>query len=721
MGDDRVGVNSRFLSIGGTPRIPVSGELHYSRVPRPRWAERLRLMRSGGLTAVASYVPWLHHEERRGEARFDGNLDVAAFADLCAESGLDLVLRIGPWIHAEARNGGFPDWVQAAPVRHRTDDPAYLALVAEWFGRLAAQVGGRRLFAVQLENELYDQPAHLLTLKRLAIEAGLRAPLWTATAWGGARLPEQQIMPLYGGYGDGFWTDADAPWDPTFRAHFLFSHVWDDPGIGADLRAAPATGGSTTSALFPPATCELGGGMPSAYHRRPWQSGLDIAAVAHCKIGNGSVWQGYYMFAGGTNPPGEHGMQESHATGYPNDMPRLGYEFHGPIGESGLLNEAHALLRAQHAFLDAFGPALAAAPSTLPSVLPSGVEDTETLRWAVRGPFVFIAWHQPHIPLPDYRAAQFTVDDMVFPSRPVDIPVGTLARWPAGLDVAGVRVDWATASALTVLPGPVPTLVLCAEPGVPAEISIDGVVRQVEPSREPIRLGIDVLVLPAPDARICWVAPGGRLLLSTEDLGWDAEGRISLRSASSPSVLVYDPVARSFGELPLRGGPAGSTVDVVVSVVRDAGEVPEVYGTFGGRQSAPPPDVFDELAAVYRLDVPERADLLRIDWAGDVAELRVDGRTVADRFWNGAPWAVDLRDLPRGGITLHVLPIAAGNPVHLPAAATARRAAAPGRLGTVDAVRAEVRNHWAEVCGRATVPGDEDLRCTQIGGPFHRR
>ena len=237
MGNDedvRAGLSltDRFLHRAGQPWIPVSGELHYSRVPRDRWAERLRLMRSGGLTVVSSYVPWIHHVPERGTPRFDGNRDVAAFVDLCRAGGLEVVLRIGPWVHGEIRNGGFPDWVQRAPVAHRTDDPAYLELVREWFGQLGAALAGRctpaTVLAVQLENELYDQPDHLVTLKRLAREAGLSAPLWTATAWGSAKLPPDEVMPLYGGYGEGFWTDAGAPWDPTFRQHFFFSHTWDD-------------------------------------------------------------------------------------------------------------------------------------------------------------------------------------------------------------------------------------------------------------------------------------------------------------------------------------------------------------------------------------------------------------------------------------------------------------------------------------------------------------
>jgi beta-galactosidase len=703
--DARPGVEltSRALLRDGVPVIPVSGELHYSRVPRSRWRTRLRQMRAGGVTVVASYVFWLHHVPVAGAPRFDGNLDVAAFADLCAAEEMDLILRIGPWCHGETRHGGFPDWVQLSSVRHRTDDPAYLAMVREWFGQLGAHLDGRSFLGIQLENELYDQPQHLVTLKSLARAAGMSAPLWTATAWGSAALPPEEVMPLYGGYGDGFWVDADAPWDPTFRDHYFFSHVWDDPGIGADLRhsTSPITASSALSPLFPPATAELGGGMGTAYHRRPRPSALDVAAVAHCKIGNGSAWQGYYMYAGGTNPPGTH---ESHDTGYPNDLQRLGYDFHAPIGEAGVLAPSHAQLRLQHAFLAAFGSSLAEMPSSLPVVRPSGVEDSQTLRWALRSDgdsgFLFIAWHQPHVPLPTYRGARFQVDSLVLPSRPVDVPAGTLARWPLGLTVGGVRLDWVTASAVTVLPGP--TLVLTASSGVPVEYAIDGVAHALTPSRTPVRLaGLDLLVLPASDAELAWVCSDGpagrRLLLSAAELSWGPSGLIS---SDGPDVLVYDPVGGRFDPLRLPPGAVdggGRAEAVAVSPERAAARaVPVAYGKFDGRQSAPGPDVFDELAAVYRLELPEWAAtpecdaLLRIGWAGDVGQFRVDGRVVTDRFWDGSEWIVSLRDVGyRAGsrVSLHLLPLAAGSPVWLPGEARERLLGSDGQLLALDYVR----------------------------------
>lgn len=746
---DRVRVTSRFMEIDGKPAIPVSGELHYSRVPRARWEERLRLMRAGGITVVATYIFWIHHERTEGKARFDGGLDVGAFVRLCAEVGLDVVLRIGPWCHGEVRNGGFPDWVQSAPVRHRTNDPAYLALASAWFHKIGEQLQGltgpgSNVIGIQLENELYDQPDHLLELKKLARNSGLSAPVWTATAWGGAELPRGEVLPLFGGYGDGFWVDADAPWDPTFREHYFFSHVWDDPGIGADIRAKLGTGAGapaprTPSDLFPPATCELAGGMATAYQRRPWPRGLDVAAVAHNKIGNGSAWQGYYMFAGGTNPADD--LQESQSTGYPNDLPRFDYDFHAPIGAAGRPGESFHALRKQHAFLGAFGDRLAQMPSTLPTEMPAGIEDTQTLRWALRSDgqagFVFITWHQPHVPLSTYRGARFEVmldgGPVSFPGSAVDIPAGTIAHWPVNLEVAGATLEWATASPLTLLepsaedPDSLPTLVLAAEPGIPVELcfaagtevhgagSADAAGAYRMPAAEPSVITalaggaqLDVLVLPAGTAGKAWVLDrvGSReLILSAGPVWLDGSHRLAGRSLGGPEVMRYHPGARQFMDVGFditRRAPG--TPEVAAVMIRPAGPVPPTYGSAANRAAAPEPEVIDELAQTYTLSFPDNAlsgthTQLDIRWAGDVARLLVDGEAVADRFWDGSPWVVEVSDAgirPGADVRLQILPLSPHAKVGLPAGAQQRRASVPGDLVALDSLALAIWSDWRE-------------------------
>lgn len=707
---------NRAFFTAGTGVVPVSGEIHFSRVPRERWAERLQAMKALGITHAATYVFWNHHVPVRGRADFTGGLDVAGFIDACADAGLDVVLRIGPWAHGESRNGGFPDWVQQAPVLHRTDDPAYLELVREWFGQLAAALDGRAvpggaITAIQLENELYDQSQHLVTLKALAREAGMSAPLWTATGWGGADLPDGEVLPVFGGYADGFWADPDAPLDPTFRAHFFPSHDWDDPGVGADVRASQGIAAATAAASatadlhgFAPATCELGSGMATAYHRRPRLTPCDVAALAHNKIGNGSAWQGYYMFSGGRNPGPD--LQETIASGYPNDLPEFGYDFHAPIGQSGDLDGSAALLRDQHAFLATFGPLLAGMTSSLPDERPRDLDDRTTLRWALRSNetsgFAIITHHQPHdqvAPVPDASLqVYFATDVVTLPT--VTIPAGTLARWPLRLPVGEAIVEWATASALTVLPGDVPTLVLREDAGIAPVIQIGESVSSLTAGTHEFP-GMRVLLVGAEDP--IWVidTPAGRRLLRTEnDI---AATPTVVRTRGIDAVEEYRPDLRGWDVIATTA-PASTLSPVRITTSREASTPATDYGFGGVRHRAPGADVLDTAAAIFVVDLPAGATaadadaVLDIDWAGDVAQLRVDDRVVDDRFWDGSRWSVALADVgarETSRITLHVLPISRENSVWLaPEPAARRRAATEAGLSAVDAITLRGRGSW---------------------------
>jgi hypothetical protein len=78
---------------------------------------------------------------------------------------------------------------------------------------------------------------------------------------------------------------------------------------------------------------------------------------------------------------------------------------------------------------------------------------------------------------------------------------------------------------------------------------------------------------------------------------------------------------------------------------------------------------------------------LVVEWAGDVATLEVDGRTVADRFWDGTPWLVDLDAAgvaADSDVALRILPLHPDSEIHLPEAAAARRRAHDGPLGSLD-------------------------------------
>ncbi|MHA5052941.1 beta-galactosidase [Streptomyces sp. SD15] len=737
---DPIEVTSRYLTRGGRPWFPVSGEFHYSRHPARHWEEELLKMKAGGVTVVAAYVIWIHHEEVEGRVRFDGDRDLRRFAELCARHGLDFIARIGPWCHAEVRNGGLPDWLLARACTPRTDDPAYLEPVRGWFAAIAEQLRGLDrahggpIVAIQIENELYDQPGHLLTLKRMAQDAGLSAPLWTSTAWGGVQLPPDELLPLYGGYTEAFWTEADGGWPETCRKHFFFTHQRDDEGIGADLRPTTVRGGDPAPTdRFPWATCELGGGMAVAYHRRPRVEPDDVGALGLTKIGCGSVWQGYYMFHGGTNPLGELStLQESHATDYPNDLPVLTYDFQAPLGEYGQVRPSYHELRLQHLLLADFGPLIAPMESVLPERQPSGQSDRDTLRWAVRSDgtagFLFVNNHQPHEPLPAHPGTTFTVDfpdapALTFPSTPVTVPTGAYFCWPLRLDVAGLRLDWATAQPVCTLDDSGRTvLVLAATDGIAVELALDadtvtsvdapsGSVTQADDRIliTGLRPGTDalvqaktadghdvgLLVLDAATARTAYrgVAWGAeRLVLSPDSVVFDHDELRVHGSAARPSLAVLPSPRRP---LTVAGSPLSATADGVftryttgtdegaggqdtalaATLVRPAGPPPETVTGPLGRASAPADQHFAASAAEYRVDIPgelpREGTLLRIHWTGDVGRAYVGDALVADQFFSGRVWDIGLDRLPADdlrthGLRLRLLPLAADAPVYVP-------------------------------------------------------
>ncbi|MET8974364.1 beta-galactosidase [Streptomyces sp. NPDC004539] len=724
---DPVEITSRWLTRGGKPWFPVSGEFHYSRYPKGGWEEELLKMKAAGVTAVASYVIWIHHQETPDAPRFDGDLDLRRFAELCARHGLDFIPRIGPWSHAEVRNGGLPDWVFARVDAARTDDPAYLALVQPWFEAIAAQLAGLDrasggpIIAIQIENELYDQPGHLLTLKRMAQQAGMDAPLWTSTAWGGVQLPGDELMPLYGGYPETFWTEADGGWPDTCRKHFFFTHQRDDEGIGADLR--PTTVRGVDSAVyaerFPWATCELGGGMAVAYHRRPRVTAADIGSLGLTKIGCGSVWQGYYMFHGGTNPA--PGLQESHATGYPNDLPVLTYDFQAPLGEYGQYRDSYDELRLQHLLLAEFGERIAPMESVLPLELPTGQHDGETLRWAVRtdgeSGFLFVNNHQPHGELAEHPGTTFVVGGLSFPSEPFTVPQGAYFCWPFRMEFGGLRVEWATAQPVcTVQDGDRTVLVLAATEGVPVEVALgagvevnavpegaetgpafeDGsgvLVTGIRPgtaARIGTGMGTDLLVLDAATARTAYKGYAWgteRLVLSTEGVVFDThrdEVRLHGRTPGSRESVSFavlpapERMPKGEGTTEARdgvftrytlSGSADPAPVPAVELLRPAGDPPPATTGVLQRASAPADEWYERSAAVHEVRVPphDHAGVLRLHWRGDVARAYAGGRLVADQFYSGRPWDIGLDLLPEGEpLTVRVLPADPTAQVYLP-------------------------------------------------------
>ncbi|WP_263408581.1 glycoside hydrolase family 35 protein [Terriglobus tenax] len=175
----------------GQPYRILSGEIHYARVPRAYWRQRLRMARAMGLNTITTYVFWNLHEPRPGVYDFSGQNDVAEFIREAQQEGLNVILRPGPYICAEWEFGGYPAWLlKQKDTVVRSSDPKFMEPVTRWMHRLGKelaplQVGnGGPIIAVQVENEygsFSDDHAYMEQIHHLVQESGFtKALLYTA-------------------------------------------------------------------------------------------------------------------------------------------------------------------------------------------------------------------------------------------------------------------------------------------------------------------------------------------------------------------------------------------------------------------------------------------------------------------------------------------------------------------------------------------------------------
>lgn len=180
--------DSTFL-LDGKPFQIISGELHYPRVPKEAWRQRMKMAKAMGLNTIGTYVFWNLHEPEKDRFDFEGNNDIAAFVKTAGEEGLYVILRPSPYVCAEWEFGGYPYWLQKEKgLTVRSKDPAYLAEYKKYIDAIGKQLAGYQInhggniLMVQIENEYgsYGSDKEYLEInKRMFIEAGFDGLLYT--------------------------------------------------------------------------------------------------------------------------------------------------------------------------------------------------------------------------------------------------------------------------------------------------------------------------------------------------------------------------------------------------------------------------------------------------------------------------------------------------------------------------------------------------------------
>ena len=428
---ERIEVNSYYMSVGGKPVIPVMGEFHYSRYPECQWEEEILKMKAGGVTVIPTYVFWSIHEEKEGVFNWEGNRNLRKFLSLCQKHNMWTVVRIGPFCHGEIRNGGLPDWLFAKPLEIRSNDANYLKYVKRLYEEIGRQLeglyykDGGTIIGTQIENEHQHSAApwgitypgepkdmtsatydanitmigvsvqdkkittadlgdlHMKTLKKMAEEAGIQTPLYTATGWGNAAVIGEEAIPVTAAYTYPFWAK------PGMSPFCMFKDIQKNPDY-APVRY--------DTEKYPSFCAEMGVGIQMIYTRRPIVTAKAAEALMVRTLGSGANGIGYYMYHGGSTPkmgPTAFFSDE------PMGMPKISYDFQAPLGEFGLEHGSYRALRLLHLFLNDFSSQLA----PMETVLPKGYEqmtpdNRETLRYAARvkgkSGFVFMVNFQDH-------------------------------------------------------------------------------------------------------------------------------------------------------------------------------------------------------------------------------------------------------------------------------------------------------------------------------------
>lgn len=146
--------------LNGEPFVVKAAELHYPRIPRQYWDQRIKLCKALGMNTVCLYVFWNAHEPKPDTFDFTGQNDLAEFVRLCQENGMYVILRPGPYVCAEWEMGGLPWWLlKKKDIQLREADPYFMERVDKFQKAVADQVGGLTIadggpiIMVQVENE----------------------------------------------------------------------------------------------------------------------------------------------------------------------------------------------------------------------------------------------------------------------------------------------------------------------------------------------------------------------------------------------------------------------------------------------------------------------------------------------------------------------------------------------------------------------------------------
>ena len=183
-------IGKKDFLLDGEPFQIISGAIHYFRVPREYWRDRLLKLRACGFNTVETYVAWNMHEPEEGVFDYSDMLDIEEYLRLAQEIGLYAIVRPGPYICSEWDFGGLPWWLlRNDDIELRCMHPDYLKAVDRFYDDLIPRLAklqvteGGNIILIQNENEYGsygDDREYMRYLADGLRRRGVTVPLFTS-------------------------------------------------------------------------------------------------------------------------------------------------------------------------------------------------------------------------------------------------------------------------------------------------------------------------------------------------------------------------------------------------------------------------------------------------------------------------------------------------------------------------------------------------------------
>ncbi len=184
-------MDSTQFYLDGKPFQIISGEMHYSRIPKEYWRHRIRMAKAMGCNTIATYVFWNYHETEKGKFDFKSeNRELTRFIEIVKEEGMWLLFRPGPYSCGEWDLGGIPPYLLSIPdIKLRCMDDRYMHAVERYITAMSDKIrpylisNGGPIIMLQIENEYGsygNDREYMKRMKELWQENGIDVPFYTS-------------------------------------------------------------------------------------------------------------------------------------------------------------------------------------------------------------------------------------------------------------------------------------------------------------------------------------------------------------------------------------------------------------------------------------------------------------------------------------------------------------------------------------------------------------